>query len=149
MTTNLTSITRRSLLLLATLLPVMARADVWQDPNTKVNYEYDPAGTTASVKASSNPNSDTPPAGSPEVEGSIAILPSITVNGKSYTVTKIGFGAFSLCAKLTAIDIPNTVTAIEYCAFKGCKGLTSINIPESVTWIGVEAFWPDYHQRSR
>ena len=38
------------LLLLTALMPVGAWADEWKDPETNVIYEYDPAGTTASVK---------------------------------------------------------------------------------------------------
>lgn len=37
--------------LLATLLiPTAAWADVWQDPETKVNYEYTPGQSEAGVK---------------------------------------------------------------------------------------------------
>ena len=53
------------------------------------------------------------------------ILPEkIHIEGKDYTVTKIGKKAFSYCRKLTNIIIPSSVTEIEYSAFSGCSSLT-------------------------
>ncbi len=96
-----------------------------------------------------------------KVSGEITIPD--TVNGK--TVTGIGREAFSWCASLTSIIIPDSVTNIGYnafysCssltsvtfaedsqlnrigwgAFKDCIALTSINIPSGVTSIGRVAF---------
>ena len=48
--------------------------------------------------------------------------------------------AFSRCAGLTSITIPDDVTSIGNWAFDGCTGLTSITIPSSVTSIGKFAF---------
>lgn len=39
------------LTLLAVLLPLTSWANVWQDPETKVNYEYTVGKSEASVKA--------------------------------------------------------------------------------------------------
>ena len=93
----------------------------------------------------------------------VANIPSIvTINGKSYTVTKIGDKAFRWCTELvsvtipntvtsigeeafwdcniTSITIPNSVTSIERWAFIGCENLASVIIPNSVTTIGEQAF---------
>ena len=56
-------------------------------------------------------------------------------------VTAIGSNAFSECATLETITIPNTVTYIGSNAFYYCQGLTSIEIPNSVTKIGSWAFF--------
>lgn len=51
----------------------------------------------------------------------------------------IGASAFSDCANLTSITIPNSVISIGEGAFCG-SGLTSIIIPDGVTSIGELAF---------
>ena len=56
------------------------------------------------------------------------------------SVTSIGSGAFSGCAGLTSITIPDGVTRIGEGAFYRCTGLTSITIPDSVTSIGQNTF---------
>ena len=65
------------------------------------------------------------------------VIPA-TYNGRS--VTSIGGYAFSDCASLTSITIPDGVKSIGDSAFKGCESLTSITIPESVTSISDYAF---------
>ena len=65
----------------------------------------------------------------------------ITYQGKSYSVTSIGAGAFANCSSLTSVTIPNSVTSIGDGAFVGCDGLTSVTIPNSVTSIGGVAFF--------
>ena len=52
----------------------------------------------------------------------------------------IADSAFSGCAGLTSITIPDSVTIIDFGVFWGCTGLTSITIPDSVTSIGSYAF---------
>lgn len=71
---------------------------------------------------------------------SISIPSKVRIGDKIYSVTSIGWGAFSGCSGLTSIKIPERVTSIGYYAFSGCSGLTSINIPEGVTSIGARAF---------
>ena len=75
-----------------------------------------------------------------EYTGSVTIPEKVTYNGKTYSVTSIGSGAFYKCSGLASVTIPNSVTKIGYDAFKGCSSLTSVNIPNSVTSIGSLAF---------
>jgi len=49
--------------------------------------------------------------------------------------------AFSECAGLTSITIPNSVISIGWNAFSGCRSLTSITIPSSITTIEPGAFY--------
>lgn len=63
-------------------------------------------------------------------------------NGKSYTVTKIGMGAFNNARNtLTEVTLPPTLDEIEDSAFFKCSSLTEITIPEGVTKIGTNAFY--------
>lgn len=59
--------------------------------------------------------------------------------GKSYTVTKIGMGAFN--STLEEVTLPPTLDEIEDSAFFKCSSLTEITIPEGVTKIGTNAFY--------
>ena len=67
----------------------------------------------------------------------ILVIPS-KINGES--VTRIGTSAFSDCASLTTVIIPDSVTIIGSYAFHSCKNLTSVTIGENVTSIGEDAF---------
>jgi len=72
----------------------------------------------------------------------ISLPESIMAIGvKGLPIPSIDGWAFSDCASLKNIDIPNTVTSISDSAFFGCEGLTSINIPDSVTAINFDAFF--------
>ena len=75
-----------------------------------------------------------------EYTGYVTIPEKVTYNGKTYSVTSIGWSAFRACSGLTSITIPNSVTSIGNSAFSDCSGLTSITIPNSVTSIGDSAF---------
>ena len=61
---------------------------------------------------------------------------TIPAKANGYSVTDIGYEAFSGCKDLTNIIIPKSVTFINDYAFWNCHGLTSIIIPEGVTSIG-------------
>lgn len=64
---------------------------------------------------------------------------TITFNGTTYKVTRIGPHAFARCYSLTSVTIPNSVTSIGANAFEYCS-LTSITIPVSITSIDWWAF---------
>lgn len=117
-----------SVLILVVLLPLMAWADVWQDPETKVNYEYLIGRSEAAVIYS------------PDVTGEIDLLSCFTMEEVEYTVTYISIGAFANCLGLTKVTIPESVTIIGSDAFYGCIYLSEVSIPASVTSIGYSAF---------
>ena len=56
------------------------------------------------------------------------------------SVETIGAHAFYYCSSLTSVVIPNSVTSIGDGAFYNCSSLTSVVIPDSVTTIGEDAF---------
>ena len=72
----------------------------------------------------------------PNYEGIITIPSEVS----GYTVTTIGSGAFYLCRKMKAINIPSTVKTINFCGFNDCSGLTELHIPASVESIDDFAF---------
>ena len=57
-----------------------------------------------------------------------------------YTVTGIGYWAFSENYKLKSIVIPDSVTSIYDSAFASCINLTSVTIPNSISYVGGWAF---------
>jgi len=73
--------------------------------------------------------------------GDITIPESVDYNDKTYSVTSIGFMAFSYCTDLTSVTIGNSVTSIGDDAFRYCTCLTSVTIGNSVTSIGDDAFY--------
>ncbi|MDE6442324.1 MAG: leucine-rich repeat domain-containing protein [Clostridia bacterium] len=66
-----------------------------------------------------------------------AILTDVTLPDG---ITSIGNQAFYDCSSLTSVNIPDTVTSIGDMAFYNCSSLTSISIPDGVTSIGDGAF---------
>jgi len=66
-----------------------------------------------------------------------ASLTSVTMPN---SVTKIGVEAFYECYHLTSVTIPTNVTSITTDVFTGCTNLSNITIPNSVTSIGYGAF---------
>ncbi len=81
------------------------------------------------------------------IPSSITFPYTYTINGATFTrylscpVTGIGVAAFTNCANLTTVTIPNSVTIIANSAFLDCVNLTNINIPNSVVTISWSAFY--------
>ncbi len=75
------------------------------------------------------------------ISGNFIIPSALTYNGVDYIVTVIGESAFSDCAGMTSVEIPNSVMSIGREAFSYCSSLTSVEIPNSVTSIGEMAFY--------
>lgn len=128
------------------LLPLAARADVWQDPETKINYEYTPGQKEASVKAT--PDYDTM-SGSPDAKGDINILSGFSLNGEEYTVTSIGHHAF-YTNNITSVHIPNTIKEIADGAWP--YTLKRIYISDLAAWCNIDfktgfatGFWTGAH----
>ena len=119
---------RNILLLLVALLPVVANAY-----NTEINGIYYNFSGNEAIVTYKDTNYGS-------YSGTVVIPASVTYNGKTYSVTSIGGGAFRDCSGLTSITIPNGVTSIGNVAFYYCSSLTSITIPENVTSIGLGAF---------
>lgn len=73
--------------------------------------------------------------------GSITIPETVKAGeGDTFTVTAIGFNAFSNCSGVTSVSIPDSVVAIEPEAFSKCTSLASLTLPEDVEYIGDRAF---------
>ena len=96
-----------------------------------INYDLNAEAKQATVIAKS----------SGEYSGKIVIPESVEHEGTAYSVTSIGFNAFSGCFGLTSVTIGNSVTSIGANAFEGCSGLTSVTIGNSVEIIGFNAFY--------
>lgn len=70
----------------------------------------------------------------------VEIPESVRINGKIYSVTRIGDDAFLSCDALTSVVMPETITEIGENAFRGCENLSGITIPSSVKRICDGAF---------
>lgn len=64
----------------------------------------------------------------------VANIPStVTYEGITYSVTDIGFNAFTDCTLLKSVTIGNGIKNIYGYAFSGCTSLVNISIPDSIT----------------
>ena len=70
----------------------------------------------------------------------VTIPAFVQYNGITYSVTRIGNGAFANCLNLSNIIIPDSITIIGDWAFAYCASLSSLTIPDGVTHIGEGAF---------
>lgn len=82
--------------------------------------------------------------GDTKYTGSVIIPATVTYDDVTYSVTSIGFGAFSGCSGLTSVTMGSGVTSIGNYAFSGCSGLTSVTIGSGVASIGDYAFYECY-----
>ena len=73
-----------------------------------------------------------------EYTGSVTIPEKVTYNGKTYSVTYIGWSAFRECSGLTSITIPNSVTSIGDDAFYGTAWYD--NQPNGLVYAGKVAY---------
>lgn len=76
----------------------------------------------------------------PSYGGHVRIPDTVTYQGFTYGVRRIGDYAFAECAALTSVSIPQSVRTIGLQAFKGCTRLSSVIIPSSVWTVSDEAF---------
>ena len=58
--------------------------------------------------------------------GDIVIPDEVTIDGKTYSVTRIGCGAFTNCKNLKSVTIPASVKLINGNSFFGCPNLEQI-----------------------
>ncbi len=72
--------------------------------------------------------------------GNLEIPSSVTYNGQTYSVRRIGKFAFTSCSGITSVSFPSSIEYIDTAAFEYCSGLTSLVIPDSVTIIRKDAF---------
>ena len=72
----------------------------------------------------------------------IAVVPSVTSLDLSGFdgITVIGEGAFSGCASLKSIILPDTLKEIGDSAFEECESLESFTVPKNTETIGVNVF---------
>ncbi len=75
-----------------------------------------------------------------EIEKSAFAASGIESVSMSDTVTAIGEGAFSNCAKLKSAVLSKGLTELKASLFSGCSALTAISIPDSVKTLGKGVF---------
>jgi hypothetical protein len=84
------------------------------------------------------------PEGEAKYSGAINIPESVTINDKTYLVTKIGVDALSEYKAesnlITSVTMPNSITEIAEGALSGCLYVTTLTLSENLTEIGPYAF---------
>lgn len=115
--------------ILLTLLCLFSAKMVWAQSYTQDAVNYDVEKETAYVSSS------------PDATGDITILDKITVEGKDYPVTEVGYQAFYENTNITSVVIPNSVETIGINAFRGCSSLEIVTIGSGVTSIDGDSFY--------
>lgn len=72
--------------------------------------------------------------------GDFVVPETVTYNGKTYHVERIGFKAFLDCTELTSIKMHDNMTTVQNKAFVGCSSLKDVVFPSSIKGIGDESF---------
>ena len=67
-----------------------------------------------------------------EYKDDIVIPPSITYEGKDYTVTQVSREAFMQNTTVKSVKIPDSVTSLEGYTFGNCTALESVILPEAL-----------------
>ncbi|MBO4870354.1 MAG: leucine-rich repeat protein [Muribaculaceae bacterium] len=67
--------------------------------------------------------------------GEVTVPSTVTYNGTTYNVTRIGNLAFYKSANLTKLTLPTSLTSLGEGAFALCENLPSLKIPHQVTTI--------------
>ncbi len=77
---------------------------------------------------------------SPEATGDLAIPAEVMYENTILRVTSVADDAFSGCAGITSIVIPESVTSIGRKAFYSCTSLRDVMLGSSVETLGMQAF---------
>lgn len=73
--------------------------------------------------------------------GQVSIPSTVTKDGTSFDVTRIGESAFSKCENLTSVTIPESISFIGEYAFSGCM-LENIFVKNTATHLNERSFSP-------
>ena len=71
----------------------------------------------------------------------ISIPDTVVDNGTTYTVTSIGYQAFTGCKNLALTSLPSGLTSIDNNAFQNCTSLALTSLPDGITRIGQVTFY--------
>lgn len=72
--------------------------------------------------------------------GNVNINSTVTNDGVTYSVIKIGDYAFAGCSSLFSVILPEGLQSIGSGGFSGCTSLASISIPSTVKELGTRSF---------
>ena len=75
--------------------------------------------------------------GNKEQSGHVVIPSNVEFNGKTYSVTSIGNGAFGNCTGMSSIMIPSCIKAIGTDAFEETDNLTAVKISDIASWFNI------------
>ena len=99
-----------------------------------ITYRRIDNSTALEVEVTSNPN------GGKMYSGDVVIPSTVTNGDNTYTVTRIGEGAFYQCSELTNVSLPSTVISIGKHAFYGANKLKEIEFKGSKISLDYGAF---------
>lgn len=78
--------------------------------------------------------------GDAKYSGSVTIPATVSSDGVSYTVSKIGSDAFYQCTNLESVTLGSKIETIGYRAFIDCSSLSSINLNDQIVTFEDYAF---------